>query len=132
MMIRYICNSMHIVMPLYTNSYVYILSQTVHVYRLVTSGTIEEKIMKLQGVKLAMSEAIVNSENSTMYSMGTDRLLDLFSFNTTNGDSNKKQRSANNFSQVLDGLLDQEEEYATLTVNDFLRDISSSVDASSG
>ena len=34
--------------------------------------------MELQKTKLAMSNAIVNTDNSTMFSMGTDRLLDLF------------------------------------------------------
>lgn len=50
----------------------------VKVYRLITSDSIEEKIMAVQKVKRAMSDAVVNTENSTMYSMGTDRLLDLF------------------------------------------------------
>jgi hypothetical protein len=35
--------------------------------------------MQMQAVKLSISDAIVNSNNSTMFSMGTDRLLDLFS-----------------------------------------------------
>ena len=52
-------------------------------YRLITSGTIEEKIMDLQKVKIAISDAIVNSDNSTMFSMGTDHLLDIF---TMSGD----------------------------------------------
>jgi TATA-binding protein-associated factor len=51
----------------------------VKVYRLITEDSIEEKIMAIQKAKIAMSEAIVNTENSTLYSMGTDRLLDLFS-----------------------------------------------------
>ncbi len=50
----------------------------VQVYRLITTESIEQKIMDMQRVKVAMSEAVVNTENSTMYSMGTDRLLDLF------------------------------------------------------
>ena len=50
----------------------------VKVYRLITRDTIEEKIMAVQKVKLAMSDAVVNTDNTTMYSMGTDRLLDLF------------------------------------------------------
>jgi TATA-binding protein-associated factor len=52
--------------------------QNVKVYRLVTTESIEEKIMALQQVKIAMSNAIVNTDNSTLFSMGTDRLLDLF------------------------------------------------------
>jgi len=71
---------------------------TVHVYRLVTKGTIEEKIMKIQELKMAMSAAIVNSENSSMYSMGTDKLLDLFTFEADESSSviqlDKKQVKA--------------------------------------
>ena len=47
-------------------------------YRLITGNTIEEKIMALQKTKLVISDAIINTDNSTMFSMGTDRLLDLF------------------------------------------------------
>ena len=69
-----------------------------HVYRLVTKGTIEEKIMKIQELKMAMSAAIVNSENSSMYSMGTDKLLDLFTFEADESSSviqlDKKQVKA--------------------------------------
>ncbi len=56
------------------------LGQRMHVkvYRLVTSNSIEEKIMAIQRIKIAMSGALVNTENSAMFSMGTDRLLDLF------------------------------------------------------
>lgn len=48
------------------------------VYRLITSDSVEEKIMALQKAKLIISDAIVNTDNSTMFSMGTDKLLDLF------------------------------------------------------
>lgn len=40
--------------------------------------------MQIQKIKMEMSQAIVNTENSTMFSMGTDRLLDLFTTNSTN------------------------------------------------
>ncbi|EEC50024.1 predicted protein, partial [Phaeodactylum tricornutum CCAP 1055/1] len=52
--------------------------KAVCVYRLVLVDSIDQRIMKLQEKKLAMSEAIVNADNSTMFSMGTDRLLDIF------------------------------------------------------
>jgi|AntRauTorckE5430_2_1112549.scaffolds.fasta_scaffold01206_2 TATA-binding protein-associated factor len=53
----------------------------VKVYRLITQESVEEKIMAVQKVKIAMSNAIVNTDNSTLFSMGTDRLLDLFTTN---------------------------------------------------
>jgi hypothetical protein len=37
--------------------------------------------MALQRTKLAISNAIINTDNSTMFSMGTDKLLDLFDTN---------------------------------------------------
>lgn len=59
--------------------------KSVNVYRFVTTGagaaigeTIEEKMMSLQRKKTATSDAVVNTANSSLYSMGTDRLLDVF------------------------------------------------------
>ncbi|GMI05554.1 hypothetical protein TrVE_jg1868 [Triparma verrucosa] len=51
--------------------------RAVTVYRLVTRGTVEERILKMQGVKVVMSDEIVSQENSSMWSLGTDRILDL-------------------------------------------------------
>ena len=92
--------------------------QAVNVYRLITQNTIEEKIMKLQETKLTMSKAIVNSENSTMYSMGTDRLLDIFTFRS----NDNNQRSGNEQAPNL-GALDETysaDDYASLSVQDFI------------
>mmetsp|Transcript_28327 Transcript_28327/g.56576 ORF Transcript_28327/g.56576 Transcript_28327/m.56576 type:complete len:142 (+) Transcript_28327:333-758(+) len=52
-------------------------SRAVSVYRLVTRGTVEERILKMQGVKVRVGDEIVSQENSSMWSLGTDRLLDL-------------------------------------------------------
>ena len=52
--------------------------KTVNVYKLVVSDSIEEKVMEYQEKKLATMKTIVNSDNSTLFSMGTDRLLDIF------------------------------------------------------
>ena len=49
----------------------------VNVYRLITKGTIEEKIMTTQKAKVRMGDSIVTSDNSSMFAMGTDRILDL-------------------------------------------------------
>lgn len=53
-------------------------TKTVNVFRLVMQETVEEKILDLQRTKMAMNEAVVNAENSSVYSLGTDRLLDIF------------------------------------------------------
>ena len=96
-------------------------TKTVNVYRLVTSGTIEEKIMKLQRMKMATSEAVVNAENSTMYSMGTDRLLDIFTFSGSKANSGSdKCEGEDNALSYLTG--EGSDEYADLSVENFLRD----------
>ena len=105
-------------------------TKTVNVYRLVTSDTIEEKMMKLQRSKKATSEAVVNSDNSTMYSMGTDRLLDIF---TCRGDSsmaaaaaassstsNQGEAGSDNLLSYLDSSK-ASEEYSSLSVDGFMR-----------
>jgi hypothetical protein len=97
-------------------------TKTVNVYRLVTSDTIEEKIMDLQRSKVIMSNAIVNTENSSLYSMGTDRLLDIFTFRT---EQNETQSGTMTSSlQLLQDLDDQDEEYHSLSVEEFVRAIS--------
>jgi TATA-binding protein-associated factor len=61
--------------------------RVVNVYRLITRGTIEEKIMgyfsfslqiRLQKFKLSIANTVVNTENAGLESMSTDVLLDLF------------------------------------------------------
>lgn len=91
-------------------------------YRLITQGTIEEKIMKLQERKMAMSKAIVNSENSTMYSMGTDRLLDIFTFRSNESKSNGKSNFARTSGTNLDVLEEMysNEDYASLSTKQFI------------
>ncbi|XP_063825309.1 TATA-binding protein-associated factor 172 [Ostrinia nubilalis] len=52
--------------------------KVVNVYRLITRGTLEEKIMGLQKFKLQTANTVISSENAAMETMGTDQLLDLF------------------------------------------------------
>ncbi|KAG0366019.1 hypothetical protein BC939DRAFT_503250 [Gamsiella multidivaricata] len=52
--------------------------KVVNVYRLITKGTLEEKIMGLQKFKLNIANTIINQQNSGIQSMGTDQILDLF------------------------------------------------------
>jgi TATA-binding protein-associated factor len=90
--------------------------KTVNVYKLVTTDSIEEKIMKLHETKLAMSDAIVNAENSTLFSMGTDQLLDIFRFRSETADSN-----GNDMDSTLYILVERyEEEYKNLSLDDFV------------
>lgn len=52
--------------------------RVVNIYRLVTRGTLEEKIMGLQKFKMSIANTIISQENASLQSMGTDQLLDLF------------------------------------------------------
>lgn len=88
-------------------------TKTVNVYRLITQNTIEEKIHKLQERKKATAEAVVNADNSTMYSMGTDRLLDIFTFRGSTEDS-----ATDNVLSFLDDVSSRE--YSALSVDGFL------------
>ncbi len=55
--------------------------KTVNVYRLITRGTLEEKIMSLQKFKLNIANSVVNKDNQSFQSMDTSQLLDLFNYN---------------------------------------------------
>ena len=91
--------------------------KTVNVYRLVTTNSIEEQVMKLQERKLAMSSAIVNTDNSTMFSMGTDRLLDIFTFRS-DSDGGNNTGDEPNIDALVEGYMD---DYASLSLESFVR-----------
>jgi TATA-binding protein-associated factor len=98
-------------------------TRTVNVYRLITSDTIEEKMMELQRRKKATSDAVVNSDNSTMYSMGTDRLLDIFT--CRGGSGTAASSSQGDAGDDILGYLDHgsTEEYSSLSVDGFMRSL---------
>ena len=50
----------------------------VNVFRLITRGTLEEKIMGLQKFKMHIANSVVNHENAKLETMNTSELLDLF------------------------------------------------------
>jgi TATA-binding protein-associated factor len=100
--------------------------ESVNVYRLVVKGTVEEKIMKIQRSKIAMSDSIVTSDNSSMFAMGTERLLDLFVFDGGGGDDSECDAGggADGVVDVLNDLWDDKEEvdaeYSGLNVDAFI------------
>mmetsp|Transcript_22816 Transcript_22816/g.46614 ORF Transcript_22816/g.46614 Transcript_22816/m.46614 type:complete len:109 (-) Transcript_22816:80-406(-) len=95
-------------------------TKTVNVYRLITSNTIEEKIMQLQRRKKATSDAVVNTENSAMFSMGTDRLLDIFTFSGSGSTAAARTEDDGKSDNALTYLDDHSDEYASLSVKGFL------------
>ena len=48
--------------------------RVVNVYRLITRGTLEEKIMGLQKFKLMTANTVITAENSSLLTMGTDQV----------------------------------------------------------
>jgi hypothetical protein len=96
--------------------------RSVSVFHLVARDSIEEKIMELQEKKVAMSNTIVNTDNSKMYSMGTDRLLDIFTFRSEqeNQTTEDSQQSRHNLDAIVERY---SEDYASLTVEEFVRNL---------
>jgi len=91
--------------------------KVVNVYRLITKGTLEEKIMGLQRFKLNIANSVITQQNSGLTSMDTDLVLDLFKRTTDEEDAaaKKKQTPEGRVTQksVLEGLEDlpAEDEY---------------------
>lgn len=74
-------------------------------------------MIELQRRKIAVSEAIVNSENSSMFSMGTDRILDIF---TSRSSANVAKDDGSTLD--IDALIEQHcDDYASLSVDEFLK-----------
>lgn len=97
-------------------------SKCVNIYNLITENSIEEKILDLQRKKMALSDAIVNTENSSMFSMGTDRILDIFSIRSSSNGTDEVNTTLD-----IDALIEQHsEDYASLSVEEFLKGLSSS------
>nr|XP_019011335.1 TATA-binding protein-associated factor [Kwoniella pini CBS 10737]OCF50116.1 TATA-binding protein-associated factor [Kwoniella pini CBS 10737] len=99
--------------------------KVVNVYRLITRGTLEEKIMGLQRFKLNIASSVVTQQNAGLGSMNTGEVLDLFKV-SAEGEP-VKSKTANNsgptsMSKMLEGLddLPPEEEYAELSLDNFM------------
>lgn len=91
--------------------------KVVNVYRLITTGTLEEKIMGLQKFKLSIANTVISHENSSLQTMATDQLIELFSLNpsdpTMDGDKNKPgTSSAKGVKSILESLPDLWDENA--------------------
>ncbi|QRV86508.1 TBP associated factor (Mot1) [Ceratobasidium sp. AG-Ba] len=107
--------------------------KVVNVYRLITKGTLEEKIMGLQRFKLNIANSVITQQNSGLASMDTDQVLDLFKRTTEEEDAaakkkrEEKKAAAGPVSQkhVLEGLEDLpgEDEYAGLGLDNFMDSI---------
>ncbi|KAK5675365.1 TATA-binding protein-associated factor mot1, partial [Elasticomyces elasticus] len=63
--------------------------KVVNVYRLITRGTLEEKILNLQRFKIDVASTVVNQQNAGLGTMDTDQLLDLFNMGETADNAEK-------------------------------------------
>ncbi|KAM3913658.1 TATA-binding protein-associated factor 172 isoform 2-T2 [Leptodactylus fuscus] len=92
--------------------------RVVNVYRLITRGTLEEKIMGLQKFKMSIANTVISQENASLQSMGTEQLLDLFTLDK-DGKSEKMETSEpggkSSMKAILDNLgeLWNQEQYET-------------------
>mgnify|MGYP001321483501 CR=1 FL=1 len=91
--------------------------KVVNVYRLITRNTLEEKIMSLQQFKIHTAKSVISDENSSIGSMQTDQVLDLFSLDSGPGGASKAQEASiggGGVKSVLDNLpeLWNEEQYS--------------------
>ncbi|VDM94915.1 unnamed protein product [Thelazia callipaeda] len=55
----------------------------VNVYRLITEGSIEQKIMRLQKFKIDTANALVGADNRSMQTMAVEQLVQLFTIDDT-------------------------------------------------
>lgn len=109
--------------------------KVVNVYRLITRGTLEEKIMGLQRFKLNIASSVVTQQNAGLGSMNTGEVLDLFKV-SAEGDKPKAASKpvGASLSKMLDGWvnlywtvanarlddLPPDDEYAELSMDNFL------------
>lgn len=84
--------------------------RVVNVYRLITRGTLEEKIMGLQKFKMTIANTVISQENASLQSMGTEQLLNLFTLDKDDkaekSDGSSSSSGKSSMKSVLDGLGD--------------------------
>ncbi|WVQ74752.1 hypothetical protein IAR50_004357 [Cryptococcus sp. DSM 104548] len=98
--------------------------KVVNVYRLITRGTLEEKIMGLQRFKLNIASSVVTQQNAGLGSMNTGEVLDLFSVSAEGQPAKAKTTNPGSvsMSKMLEELddLPPEDEYAELSLTNFM------------
>ncbi|XP_063444326.1 TATA-binding protein-associated factor 172-like [Mytilus trossulus] len=107
--------------------------KVVNVYRLITRGTLEEKIMGLQKFKMTIANTVISQENASLQSMGTDQLLDLFSLDEKNkgekiagssqGDKWNKKESMQTVIESLGELWDESQYEKEYSLDNFMESL---------
>uniref|UniRef100_F6SWL4 TATA-binding protein-associated factor 172 n=1 Tax=Ciona intestinalis TaxID=7719 RepID=F6SWL4_CIOIN len=80
--------------------------KVVNVYRIITRGTMEEKILGLQEFKLNVANTIVGDDNRGIQSMGTNQVLDLFNVDQSTPKSHPHSNDATNPSKGLRAMME--------------------------
>merc|ERR1712062_928113 len=83
--------------------------KVVNVYRLITRNTVEEKILGLQKFKLKTANSVITRDNSSLSSMATDQLLDLFSLDESaevldNDEDDDSAKGKSSMKTILENL----------------------------
>ncbi|KAI1365229.1 hypothetical protein F5Y08DRAFT_189802 [Xylaria arbuscula] len=82
--------------------------KVVNVYRLITRGTLEEKILSLQAFKIDVASTVVNQQNAGLGTMDTDQILDLFNFGGDSGPSLLSDKPKDNIDGREEDMVDVE------------------------
>uniref|UniRef100_A0A0K2V3X8 BTAF1 RNA polymerase II, BTFIID transcription factorassociated, 170kDa [Alligator mississippiensis] n=1 Tax=Lepeophtheirus salmonis TaxID=72036 RepID=A0A0K2V3X8_LEPSM len=100
--------------------------KVVNVYRLITRNTIEEKILGLQKFKLKTANTVISSENSSIESMATDQIFDLFSLEENEDQKRRSPESSSrgggvkSILQSLPELWDEKQYEEEYDINTFI------------
>lgn len=78
--------------------------RVVNVYRLITKGTLEEKIMGLQRFKMNIASTVVSQQNADLATMDTENVLDLFSDQDDDGSGKSKKEGKLSQKEILQNL----------------------------
>lgn len=112
----------------------------VNVYRLITKGTLEEKIMSLQRFKLNVASSVINQQNFGLSTVDTSQILDLFTSNSeeqctdvyntnkTNildSEGNLLQKNHKNILEDLDDLWDSTQYEESYDLDEFISSLPS-------
>eukprot|EP01083_Nonionella_stella_P072938 196882_1 len=74
--------------------------KVVNVYRLITRGTLEEKIMGIQAFKRRIADSVITEDNASLRSMDTGQVLDLLKVSSERVGQNEEKADISEEKQV--------------------------------
>ncbi|XP_065826869.1 TATA-binding protein-associated factor 172-like isoform X2 [Oscarella lobularis] len=103
--------------------------KVVNVYRLITKGTLEEKVMGLQKFKLNIANTVLTHDNSSLQTMETGELLDLFNVAKSSGsgtrasDKPKGKETLKSLLEKMGDLWDEEQYENEYDLSSFMKSL---------